>query len=348
MKKECKFCEKNMTVSNLYKHTNRCVIRKTFNVSKSVILQKLGEFSDNEQSEMKEMQLKYAKLENFISKWYEEMAGIISQVKEPNNTRRLDDMAVSEYTLMEYKSEWKHYEEWCSSNTKDPLSSGSANSYLAYLKPNVKTTTLKKKRSRIKTILQFLLEKPVVLREIRVRNSITPKYSLSEQEIKDYLKEQKEINEKDYLIQLMLVTFGCRVHSLAGLKRKHLEFLRTGDKIFLPDTKTGTREVEVNQNLQRIITSHLDKNSVEEGDDFVFSSTHQELKRRAAQLCLRINQRIKASKVLKKSDNYVYSTHMFRKTKARNLYNQLVEDAKETVRKAIGQASNSTAIEHYI
>ena len=69
-------------------------------------------------------------------------------------------------------------------------------------------------------------------------------YPLSETELKYYLEEQEKIDEED-------LAFGCRIHSVACLKVKDLEYLNGGSMMFLPDTKTGTRDVEVDSNSQK-------------------------------------------------------------------------------------------------
>lgn len=87
-----------------------------------------------------------------------------------------------------------------------------------------------------------------------------------------------------------------------------------------------------------------------DADDFIFTSvlTGENEKKRAHDLCVRIRNRIANSKVLVKNPNYQYTTHMFRKTKAYNVYNQGLTQLKEQARQAIGQSTNSQAIEHYI
>jgi integrase len=266
---------------------------------------------------------------------------------QPDPLGKIEEMMISSDTINEYKSEWKAFHQWCNNNICDPYEASSANLFLTSLKTVYKVSTIKKKRTRLQSILQFLNDKPIFLRRIGMRSSISRKYPLSETELKDYLEEQEKIDEEDHLIQLMLVAFGCRIHSIACLKIKHLEFLNGGSTMFLPDTKTGTREVEVDSNLKKRIENFLKSKELSGPECYVFSVNTLVPRRRAVLICMRINKRIKDSTVLKKSDNYVYSSHMFRKTKAYTLYRKLMEQAKQTVRNSIGHAESSSAINYY-
>ena len=78
------------------------------------------------------------------------------------------------------------------------------------------------------------------------------------------------------------------------------------------------------------------------------SNDNSDLTTRSHRLCVKINSRISESNVLPKSSNYKFSSHMFRKTKAYNLYHEKNEQLKEEARSAIGQSSGSQAIQFYI
>jgi integrase len=185
-----------------------------------------------------------------------------------------------------------------------------------------------------------------------MRISYIPKYALTNQEISKYLKEQKIEDTEDYLIQRLMLTYGLRVNTIALLKVKHLEFIDRGQDeeptIYLPDSKTKKHRVEpIEEELVKLLEEWVkDK----DGEDFVFyeEGSDKNERRRAQDICIRINKRIKKSKVIKKKGSYKYTSHMFRKTRAYNMFQSRMKELKEEVRASIGQSSGSMAIEHYI
>ena len=85
-------------------------------------------------------------------------------------------------------------------------------------------------------------------------------------------------------------------------------------------------------------------------EDYIFyqGGANKGWRRRSQDIGNRINKRIRESKVLRKRANYKYSSHMFRKTKAYNMFHKGVEELKDKVRASIGQSQGSTALNSYI
>ena len=103
----------------------------------------------------------------------------------------------------------------------------------------------------------------------------------------------------------------------------------------------------IDAELEELMTDFIEKL---EDEDYVFyqEGRKKPWRRRTQDLCARINKRIRESEAIKKRPNYKYSSHMFRKTRAFNLFHKGVAELKEKARAAIGQSQNSTAIDSYL
>jgi len=183
--KICNFCEKSMAHSNYSKHSLRCYVKKHFGIPSSEILDLIQGKSNCDHTEE---DLKMSKLKKFTEKFLHEARKLVAELKQIDPEAKLNEMSVGPSTLVSYKSEWKQYSDWCKQTKCDSLLATSANSYIASL--SKRTTTLKKKRCILQVILQFLTDSPVVLRKIRRRISIVPKYSMSPSEVAEYLKSR--------------------------------------------------------------------------------------------------------------------------------------------------------------
>jgi integrase len=352
--KHCIYCERDMKPQNYNKHMDHCFIKREFNLPKSEILKAIGG-KPNEKSpeEFENLNHKLSadniKCMDFVKKVLDLGNGImVACGSDFDAIEKINEMQLNPETIKEYQSEWKLYSSWCFKKKLNTFQSNSANSYLSGL--NKETSTIKKKRCRLQSILKHLTGQSVVLSRIRRRVKRTPKYALSPKEIENYLKEQKSIDDEDYLIQLILCTYGCRIHAISNLQLKHLEFLNgEGNNMFLPDTKTGIFEVEVDKSLQKLLKKFIIKMNITQFNEFVFSAgSSDNLRVRSISMCMRINKRIKESKVLKKSPNFKFSSHMFRKTKAFQIYREYLEKGKEAARSAIGHEPGSSSINFYI
>lgn len=137
------------------------------------------------------------------------------------------------------------------------------------------------------------------------------------------------------------------------MKLQDLEFLKAEDDeehmIHLPDSKVKNHRVEpIDEELEELLRDFIGNDLDDEDYVFYRDGKDKNWRRRAQDLCIRINKRINESKAIKKRGNYKYSSHMFRKTKAYNMFHKGVEQLKEQVRASIGQSQGSTAIESYI
>ena len=342
--KNCSYCDKKMLRQNMKRHLSTCEIKNTFGTPYSEIIDSIN-LRRNSQT-LQIIQLKYERVSKFLEKTHREINEIIQMQREIDHDKKIEELIISEGTKLQYKADWNMYFNWCKLKSVDPYLNSSANHYLSQLKNKI--STIKNKRNRLQSMLRFFLNSSVSLRPIRRRISFKPKYTLSNEELFEYLKEQKEINEEDFLIQFILSVYGCRINSVACLQKKHLLFLQNGDKMILPDSKTGSREVNVSKELKEKLSLYVEENEIDDEDDFLFTASSSDSRKRSIQICRRINLRIKSSKVLKHRDTHAFSTHMFRKSKAFNMYDRLVEEAKEKVRKEIGHTEKSRSVEHYI
>ena len=343
--KTCIYCELTMKTQNFKKHLNACHFKKEFNLPKSDILKAISGYKPIEIQPSPDVgSQKYLE---FIKEIFTKSSELVTNQSDLTIPELIDQMQLSPETKNEYKGEWGLYLKWCTEKNERPLNIVSANTYLAGSKLEI--STIKNKRIRLQSIFKHVVGQSACLAKIRRRVKKIPKYPLSPQEIIAYLKEQKKINYEDYVVQLIMCTYACRINACSGLKLKHLEFLENGDLMFLPDSKTGTMEVKVNQEIRDILTMYVDKYDITDPEEFLFHVGKSEnLRRRSSYLCSRINKRIQASKVLKKSQNFKYSSHMFRKSKAFTLYREYMEKGKSAARALLGHKENSSSINYYI
>lgn len=351
MTKECEWCEKIMDGSNMKRHLKSCVFYSELKATKADVIYLLKKKPRDEVDRKEE--ITFGELKHFLTENYNKAMLLYNKILHDDGRspeEKIKEMNVSAATMENYLLEWRLFNRWLKKN-KRMFSAETANSYIATLKN--RASTIRKKHNTLQLLLQHLIDRNVRLNRFRMRISYLPKKALSEREVQAYLEEQKGINSEDYLIQLLLCTYGLRINTIALLKVRDLEFL-DADKdeehmIHLPDSKVKNRRLEpIGKELEGQLRKFIRGDS--DGDNYVFFKGGKNLTRkvRAQNLCLRINKRIKNSKVLKKSENYKYSSHMFRKTKAYNMYHQEKELLKDRVRSSIGQSQGSTAIMHYI
>jgi hypothetical protein len=152
-------------------------------------------------------------------------------------------------------------------------------------------------------------------------------------------------------MQKLMIEYGLRVNTVAAIKIKHLSFLNEGPlTIFLPDIKVNsTRKEEIEADFALEIEDYIEQMGNFNEEDYLFCRDIKlDVRKRATQIGKLINKKIQNTKVIKKNPNFKYSSHMFRKTKAYNIFQEGMKEVKERVRKSIGQAAGSTAVEHYI
>ena len=352
--KHCDWCEKQMLPSNFRRHEERCFFKTVIELKKSELQRMKENYNPpkefSEASELTLTELKQYLTDNFNKTCFLYKKLVVNDLRDP--IERLKEMHVSQPTKENYIREWVLFSKWLKKNKNHP-DKASADTYLASLK--CRASTLKKKQYMLQNILQYLFDSNVRLNKVNMRISYIPKHALSDEEIERYLIEQKEVDTQDFLIQRLMIAYGLRVNTVASLKIAHLEFLEPDgeEMILLPDSKVKRqRQEKISHEMMDLLAKFLDSDSNFELSEeaFVFYPKlfkHDERKR-AHQFCKMINGRIRNSKVLRKNKNFKYSSHMFRKTKAYNLFNKGVEELKANARIAIGQSQNSTAIDSYI
>lgn len=350
--KICEYCGKSMSRTHIKRHQETCVFKVELNETKENVLKALSNHLKvvEEPARTDVFDLAQIELKNFLKDIYNRSKNLHKKVIEEDLRDPLDrikDLHVAESTKAGYLVEYKLLRKWLTKN-KMSLCCDSVNNYLASLK-KCRTSTLKKKQMILQNLLRTILDPQLKLNPIRMKISYSSKYSMSDEEVVKYLQEQKSDHEM-YLIQKLLITYGLRINTAAGLKLKHLHFLDDENIIFLPDTKTASQRSELMENEFAEEFRHFIRGRNLMDEDYIFlpEEKNQTVGRRANILCVLINNRISESRVIKKNPNFKYSSHMFRKTKANSIYQEGLRKLKEKSRLAIGQAKNSSAIEHYI
>jgi len=351
----CDWCGIDMDRRNFKKHDDsQCFWKHTLGMKKSEfeLLKKQRHRSTSETNNTQDIML--MELKHFLTNFYKKAKVLYQRCIVKDNRDPIDkirEMNVSENTKENYIREWNLYNTWLS-QTNNSLSEESANTYISELE--CRESTQKRKHQTLQCILQYLIDPGIRLNKFTKRISMTPKKPLTNEELNDYLKEQKSLDEEDYLIQLLLAKFGLRINTIGLLRKKHLDFLysKNGKEklITLPDNKTKVDRVEQIdiEDIKLIKNFIKDKNLNDE--DFIFyrSGTAYNDRRRARFISCKINERIKNSKVLIKNPNYKYTSHIFRKTLAYNFYHKGMNELKQKARKMIGHANDSYAINYYI
>ena len=358
MIKQCDWCEKEMKKQNFKRHQETCIYKVTVGLSKSNVERLKSQHpviqvpEDNTKLEIDNVELK-----QFLEELYKKTMVLHKKIiieDERNPIEKINALIISDSTKINYLREWKMYDRWIKKN-KLPIGKESAQAYLANAK--VRASTKRQKYLNLQLLLQHIIDPSIKLEKVRWRISFTPKYALSTSELHQYLNEQKRINSEDYLIQRLLIVYGLRINTCASLKIKHLEYKyhqnNIEKRIQLPDSKVKTQRVEsIEDDLVRLLDTHI-FNTIKDndnGEEYIFFQKGKNLseKKRAYLLSKRINMRINESKILHKVPGYKYTSHMFRKTKAYNMYQTGVERLKEKVRRSIGQSRGSSAVESYI
>ena len=337
---------KEMKRQNYHRHQESCFYKNEIGVTKheldKLIHQELKE-------EVVFPQIEYETLKGFFKNvekhLMEQKENMTKQNQDPY--KLIEELNLSESTKKNYYSDWNQFDKFVK-DKKLPLGVSAADTYITTCKCCVSTKITK--RNILQIILRQLLNNDhLKLKPLREKFSVIPKYTLSDHEVEAYLAEQEEIGGELYLAQLLMITYGLRVSTPAALKKKHLEFLYTdSNKITLPDVKSRrTRTEEINDWIMKLLEEQtFDLNE----DDYIFLKSDQNntLACRAHQLGNKINNRLKSTKAFKKSKNYKYTSHIFRKTKANQEFKEKLEQLKDETRNRIGHSKGSTAVSSYI
>jgi integrase len=349
--KECEWCGREMARSNYQRHLGACIYYNDLKIKKSDI-EFLKKQRPREKSDME--QLASMELINFLTEYYNKSKLLYNRVVVENSRdplEKIKEMNVSSPTMKNYVTEWKQYTKYLKKNNK-AISVDSANSYIGSLDDKCASTN-KNKHSMLQVLLKHLVDPNIKLNKFSRRVSYKPKRALNEEELMAYLEEQKNINSEDYLIQLLMATYGLRVNTIALLTISDLEFLEARPNeeqmIHLPDSKTKNRRVEtIGDKLKQLLYKQIGQTRQKNKYVFYHDGRSLDFRRRAQDIGTNINKRIKDSKVLNKRGDYQYTSHMFRKTLAYNMFNKQLKKLKDKVRASIGQSKGSHAIEHYI
>jgi integrase len=351
--KYCDWCNKDMKQPNFKKHIERCFYKNELNIKKNDLdqllkkkTQRKDDNNNNDNSDNVDLQI----FKTFFNKIEHE----ITRVRETIIRKEQDPMTIIENLPLEkstkglYKSEWKQFSKFCQ-NKKLPKNQESANIYIGKLQCAISTKHTK--RNMMQNILKNLFENEnLKLKPIRQTYSSMPKHTLTDEELEDYLKEQKGKNPELHLTQLLMATYGLRVSTVAALQRRHLDFMDCNiNKITLPDVKSKKQRTEsITEELKKLMLKHIEKRKLKD-NDYVFYEQHndKELDVRARYLCKDINKQLNETNAFKKSKNFKYTSHMFRKTEANKQYQEEVNVAKDKARKRIGHAQSNN-IDKYL
>jgi integrase len=347
--KKCHWCEKDMKSQNFNKHSDRCFYKNKIGATKQEIdiyLKKRPREEEEKEkfpvAEYEMLKTMFKKIDTQMTKFKENFA---DDFKNPIDV--ISEMSIADSTKRNYMSEWRQFEKYARVK-KLGLGASAANSYIASNKCSVSTKLNKK--NIMQAILRSLYGNDTLkLSPIRQKHSIVPKFTLSDEEVKLYLNEQKNLGDDLYWAQLLMVIYGLRVSSVAALQRKHLEFMDSDkNQIVLPDVKTKRLRVEeADEDLQNILTQYA---AGLDDEDYMFyrEGNDKALDRRSQHFCLEINKRLADTKAFRKSKNFKYTSHMFRKTRANKEFQEGVKELKQKARLRIGQGDNSSAIDKYL
>jgi integrase len=348
--KTCEFCEKEMHSSNYKRHLSKCIYKNEIKMAKSIVLGLVAnhEGQDVEAAEEVPMEMKIfiTELFNKVKFFYKKLNNESLSPEE-----KIRQLHISDSTKEGYLTELSLYQKWLKKNKKN-VDIDTANTYLNSLK--CKPSTLRKKQMILQTILRVVYDPNIHLNPVKLRISYMPKYSLSDQEIEKYLEEQM-VDYEYYFIQRLMIIYGLRINSPAALKVKHFLFLfeEHSNQILLPDIKINNERREpIDEEFAIALNEYIESIglSVEDPEEYVFLRAYSDnsIRVRTSKMGLEVNRKIKKSAVLRKNPNFKYTSHMFRKTKANNLFQQGLEELRERSRHGIGQKSKSSSIKHYL
>jgi integrase len=245
------------------------------------------------------------------------------------------------------------YLEWIDANDcGHPANADLCDAYLTSLlnyQPPYEITTIVKKRSYLQQILSEALKANVFLKKFHIPEPTNKKYCMNPDQEEEFLNKIED--SEDHLIAKLGFEYGCRVHDIANMKVRHLDFLEntSQSKILIPDSKRGiNRSEDISPDLITIIKEHISDKNLEGRETFLFTAgkTTTPVKRAVA-------LRKHMSRVVKKNtksygNNFVKASSIFRNTKANIAYRIAEDEGMKVANVSIGHTSNSKAIRHYI
>ena len=122
---------------------------------------------------------------------------------------------------------------------------------------------------------------------------------------------------KDYILKLIEDNpderVSLRIGTIASLNIQNFDFylLDDNNRLALSYTKLKTTIFKVDENLQQEIRNFLREIDLND-EDYIFyrGGRNLTIRRRSQALSIRINERIRKSKVFRQSANFKYSSHM--------------------------------------
>jgi hypothetical protein len=231
-KKLCGRCNKEFSKANIAKHSRKCTgseSRRQQVMEMRKLIQENSLLREEIKEVRKENEVLKLKLKN------EEPE--IFQLKDVTETKKLS-------TKKSYNRYWKRYEDFCVDNGGLPIRSVKSvieffnsitNSEFSGGKPYT-ITTKKTIRSVLATTFKTMFGKDIShLLKVKNAKKRLPKakYSLNNEEVYGFLKSLKN-SVQDFIPMYVLIFSGCRVHSLAMLKKSAI----SGDTLNLYDHKT--------------------------------------------------------------------------------------------------------------
>jgi hypothetical protein len=355
VKKQCEFCKEEFWTSYLKKHISRCKVKKHIE-SNPASNNNLNNGIANVE-ETRKLTLENEKLKNYVKDTYQNSKALyeiyVVGIERTSIEEKVNQLLISEATKEGYLIELKLFLKWLNKE-KRPFSLNSGNLYLSKLK--CRPSTLKHKQTILQRIFKMELGESAVLNKVRLNVTYKPKYSLTESETKKFLEETKMKSFEYYLISKVMLTFALRINSIAQLKTSHAKFLTNSlnKELIIPDSKTKNsmiRTVEVSRDLIQEIKKHVSESKSNlRINPYLFYTEGNDLPiaKRKSFIMTQINKLLKSSQAFNHNENYVYSSHMFRKTVANTSYQQGLQKLKSDIRLSLNHAPNTGSIDHYI
>lgn len=292
----------------------------------------------NKEKKELEQNITIAGLENLFTSLRElvDQADVLLKNYRKNEDIKIEELGVSSSTQLSYRNTKNQYLNFAKNEGLAPESTKTMDKFVKSF--GSKVSTAKKHRR----ILQSLYG--VKLPKIRAVERIVPKYRLSSEAAIKFIAEQKNFDKQGAFLQWLMLRYTLRINTLASLKKNDLLFLQNDSNIItFPDSKTGAAIAELDE-IDKKYLFELTKNYTD--DDFVFFP-HMKSARRTEVITKKINNLIKKTTVVPKSQVYKLSSHMLRKAEPHQLYQKELDVLKTKLRDMLRHRGTS-ALDFYI
>lgn len=348
--KRCPNCGIFKSYSNFSTHYKKCI---DINEKNQLMVENLNLKKINE-----DLLLKIKEQETQIS----DLNSIIASKDE-----KLDPITINEViysrsyaTQLAYSKIWNRYIKWCKYENIDSSAIRSVQNYFRSIQhPKLSSQLLKPTSlNQVSSVLRSLFKK-IYSKDISAylpkrygfqQLRIKPKYTMTTDEIKAFLKSQI-YNLQNFLSCYILIFSGCRVHTLSTIKPEDYE----NGTFYLFDSKTQkNQEFVLSKTIKQIMTSYFKNNCHK---PFLFFSQDLNLSMdsrnlvtlRGGYVCSKIKKIIRNCKVFAKVDTKRFSlgSHIFRTTKVHQCISKFKEMALSECRKSINHSDKSYSIKFY-